>query len=258
MENALFHFQLGKFNCLAINDVDGWNCNVLFIDTGQQKVLVETGNGDASSPPGKLVERLQEAGINPDEIDVVILSHADCDHIGGVASKDGILTFQQARIVLSRQEWTFWSSKPERLLRSDQYDEDFRGWANSVTLTRLPHLDSRLTLIDGEAEIVKGIRVIPAFGHTPGMLSITVSSDQKLLRFIADMIYNSEIGSNKAWHAAVDVNPDQAEKTRDLLFEQAAKERTQLMAYHLPFPGLGYVERYGQGWRWQPMDVTKS
>jgi glyoxylase-like metal-dependent hydrolase (beta-lactamase superfamily II) len=176
MENALFPFKIGQFNCLAINDVDDWNCNVLLIDTGQQRVLIETGNGDSISPAGLLVGQLREAGISPDEIDIIILTHADCDHIGGMADKGGIQTFPQARVVMSRQEWTFWSSKPERLLPNDQYDEDFRRWANTVTETRLPHLGDKLELIESQAEIVPGIGVIPAFGHTPGMLAITVSS----------------------------------------------------------------------------------
>lgn len=256
MADAIYPFKVGQFNCLAINDMDEWNCNVLVVNAGQKRVLVESGNGDATSPQGLLVERLRTAGITPERIDLVILSHADCDHIGGVADKNGSLTFPRAQIILSRPEWNFWSSKPERLLPSDQYDEGFRQWVNSVTETRLLHLGAKLQLVEGEVEIIPGVRVLPASGHTPGMLTIAISSKNEDLFFIADMIYDVEIGANPAWHAVIDNDPAQALAARDRLFEQAARDRTLLMAYHLPFPGLGHVENAGQGWKWIPIKTN--
>jgi len=116
VENTSFPFQLGPFSCFALPNYWGdANCNCLLIQTGQHNVLIETGIGDVAAPPGLLLELLQAAGISQTEIDVVILSHADVDHIGGAADAKGTPTFPQARYVLLRDEGDYWSSKPERL-----------------------------------------------------------------------------------------------------------------------------------------------
>ena len=86
MENGIFRFKLGDFNCVVINDVVGWQTNVLLVDTGLHQVLIDTGNGDATSPHGLFLERLEATGISPADIDVVVLTHADSDHIGGAVA----------------------------------------------------------------------------------------------------------------------------------------------------------------------------
>jgi glyoxylase-like metal-dependent hydrolase (beta-lactamase superfamily II) len=256
MKNFLYRFRIDRFNCLAINDVDDWNCNVLLIDTGQQKVLVETGNGDAATPPGQLVERLRQAGITPDQINIVILTHADIDHIGGVFDQGGNRIFPEARLILSRKEWEYWSSKPERLLKNDKFpDEDFRSWGNSVPEKRWPFLKDKLELVDQEMEVVPGIRTIPAYGHTPGMMVVEVFSGDDRVFFIADMIYSAD-GEDPVWHAWVDQDPALAKKRRDQLFEIFERNRALIMGYHLPFPGLGYVEQQGTGFLWRPLEVA--
>ncbi len=131
---------------------------------------------------------------------------------------------------------------------------------------RLAQLRDKLELIDSEDEIVPGVRAIMATGHTPGMVVISVSSDNEQLLFIADVIYGADLSNdlvgdpkdigNPKWHAFIDMDPAQAVVTRDRLFEQAARERTLLMAAHTPFHGLGYVSSHGQGWRWQPSHTT--
>jgi glyoxylase-like metal-dependent hydrolase (beta-lactamase superfamily II) len=87
MENNSFHFKfrVGGFECMVIHDGDAndWDRNVLLIKTGQQNVLIDTGNGIDLTPRGFLLDRLQAVDISPADVDVVILSHADWDHIGG-------------------------------------------------------------------------------------------------------------------------------------------------------------------------------
>jgi glyoxylase-like metal-dependent hydrolase (beta-lactamase superfamily II) len=266
MGNESFSFKVGQFNCLAINDSHGGNFNCLLIDTGQHKVLIETGLGDVKSPRGWLMDQLQSAGISPSEIDVVIFSHADVDHIGGAADASGTPTFPQARYVLLREEWDFWSSKPERLPPSEFFDEEWRRLSNTVPVIRLPQLHDQLEPIAAETEIVPGIRAVATPGHTPGHMAITVSSGEERLLFIGDILYGGELNNDqsdppkelgdRAFHAVVDVNPAQALLTRDRLFAQAASEQTLLMGYHTPFPGLGYIVQHGTGWRWQAIENT--
>jgi glyoxylase-like metal-dependent hydrolase (beta-lactamase superfamily II) len=267
MGNQSFQFKIGHFHCMAINDADSEiGCNPLLIQTGQHNVLIDTGTGDAISPPGLLLERLRAAGIAPAEIDMVIVSHADADHIGGAVDEGGKVAFPKAQYMLSRAEWDFWASKPQRVQPSEVFDEAFCRWASTLPVTRLHRLREQLQLIDAETELMPGIRVIEAAGHTPGMLAITISSEQEQLLFIADVLYPEDLAHDPSDSAKAIVSPavvhswfdydlTQAVITRDRLFAQAADQQTLLMAYHLPFPGLGYIAQHRLGWQWTSLQV---
>jgi glyoxylase-like metal-dependent hydrolase (beta-lactamase superfamily II) len=267
MANEFFRFKMGRFDCLTVNDRDDWDCLALMIDTGQQRVLIDTGCGESSAPPGRLLERLQAAGLSATDVDVVIFSHADCDHIGGAVGADGQIAFPRARYLLARDEWAFRLTNPVRFRREDNtfFDEAFFQWSLETPVVRLAQLRDRLELFDDGAEIAPGVRAMAAPGHTPGMVAIAISSGQEQLLFVADMVYGADLHDSSLaglkdigttgvskWHAFIDMDPAQALATRDRVFEQAAKVQMLLMAPHAPFFGLGYVVKHGPGWRWKP------
>lgn len=266
MSDHLFRFNIGRFACLAVRDGDDWDRNVLFVDTNQHRVLIDTGFGDATSPPGLLVDRLRAAGVTSDSIDVIILSHADCDHVGGAVDKHGNLTFPNARYVLAREEWSFWTSNAPRYPAHAHtraiLGEELHHLAETVTYERLPHLRDHITLVEFDTEIVPGVRVIGAPGHTPGMLATAITSADAQFLFIADIYYGWDTNPDSSedpmligdpvWHAAVDLDPVLAVESRDRVLAWAARERIPLMASHVHFPGLGHVARSEAGWRWMP------
>jgi glyoxylase-like metal-dependent hydrolase (beta-lactamase superfamily II) len=253
MSNEICEFNIGHFKCMAIRDGDknDWDRNILLIDTGQQRALVDTGNGQNLTPKGFLLDRLRSVHISPTEIDVVILSHADWDHIGGTVDENANAIFPQARYVLARAEWDFWSSKPERLRPNTDYDDAVRQYGQQIPELRLAQLKHKLDLIEAGAEIVRGIRSIDAPGHTPGYTVIAVTSDHEQLLFIGDLLYDTQDIENPDWYSVFDFDPARVVQTRRRVFEQAAREGSLLMAYHLPFPGLGYLSQQGSGWHWQ-------
>jgi glyoxylase-like metal-dependent hydrolase (beta-lactamase superfamily II) len=258
MGNDIFSFRIGNFDCLAIRDGDDWDRNILLIKTGENRVLIDTGVGrDLYSPPALLLERLEAVGILPATIDFVVLSHADFDHIGGAIDGNGNLTFPNARYFLPQTEWNFWSTNPERLRPSEAYDEEFRRIGHAIPKTRLMQLQNKLELIDADVEIVPGIRVITAPGHTPGYTVIELSSSGTKLLYVGDLIYDPKDIENPDWYSAFDYDPKQVVVTRNSIFEYAASEGALLMATHVPFPGLGYISHYGNGWRWQEFDGRK-
>jgi glyoxylase-like metal-dependent hydrolase (beta-lactamase superfamily II) len=257
MDTGLLRFSVGHFSCLAIKDgdEDDFDRNVLLINTGQQHVLVDTGNGHDFAPNrGLLLDRLRAVGILPTDIDVVILSHADWDHIGGAVDDRGTIAFPHARYVLARAEWDFWLSNSERLQPNDAYDQAFRQLAQTLPETRLAQLRDTLELIDPDTEIVPGIRSIAAPGHTPGYTVIAVASDADQLLYIGDLLYDPSNIENPDWYSVYDFDPAQVIVTRRQVWEQAARNQTLLMAYHIPFPGLGYVAQDGSSWRWRAFE----
>jgi hypothetical protein len=139
--SGIYRFKLGAFNLISMSDgklnipaavfasnatpeqlkvalQEGFqresltaDCNILLVDTGQNKVLIDTGSGSLNGATvGKLLENLQQAQIQPSEITAVILTHAHGDHIGGLKGTNG-LTFPNARYFISKPEWNFWTAQ---------------------------------------------------------------------------------------------------------------------------------------------------
>lgn len=249
MDNGIFWFKVGSFSCAAIRDLDDWEVNVLLVDTGQHRVLIDAGCGNTVSPAGRLAERLQAAVVPPDTINTVILTHADFDHIGGVIDKQDALAFPSARLILSRQEWNFWASKPERLRPGVAVDEGLRGLMG-VSYLRLGQLRDRLELVDSGIEIVPGIQIIAAPGHTPGYSIVVVASAERKLMYIGDLIRDAKDIENDSWYSVFDYDPEVVVKTQQGLLAQASREQMLVMASHMPFPGLGHVAQRAPGWYW--------
>ena len=223
----------------------------LFIDTGKQKVLVDTGAGNLAPTTGKLMANLHEAGVNVDEIDTVVLTHGHVDHIGGILTSEGKLVFRNAQYMMWKSEWEFWTSKPDlsSLKVSDHLIQILLECANRS----LPLIQRRLTLIEAEMEIYPGIRAIPAPGHTLGHMALSISSGDERLMHLVDTVLHPIHLEHPEWWAAVDYIPEQTISTRYTMLERAANEKLLVLAYHFPFPCLGHIVKKGNAWNWQPI-----
>lgn len=142
------------------------------INTGKHRVLVDTGAGGLCPNTGKLLQNLQAEGIEPRDIDTVILTHGHPDHIGGNTVSEGKPAFPDARFVMCKGEWDFWISHPEDL----KVDEHVKELLLTVASKNLPPIQSQLDLVDHETEIVPGIHTLAASGHTPGHMALAISS----------------------------------------------------------------------------------
>lgn len=217
----------------------------LMVNTGRHKVLVDTGADGLTPNTGRLLRNLHAVGIEAGDIDTVVLTHGHDDHVGGNTDAKGKSSFPTARYVMWKEEWTFWTSEqPERLYGN----EDF-----TFARKNLLPIQDQIDLLDHEVEIVLGIRAMPAPGHTPGHMAVSVSSGGKQLLCISDAFLHPIHVEHPEWHAAHEVAHEQITKTRDFLLNKAATEEALMLAFHFPFPGLGHVVRRRTRWQWQPI-----
>lgn len=283
-----YHFMLGSFECIVVDDGSfayphpaqlffanapedrlslvlqehdlpvPWKEYVspytaLFVNTGTNRVLVDTGGGGFAPSNGKLLKSLNVAGIELSDIDIVILTHAHPDHIGSAVDDKGRPAFPNARYVMWKDEWDFWTKDPD--LSSLRIDEHIKQLILQISRHKLPPLKTTITLMDQEAELLPGIHVISAPGHTPGHIAVLISSGPEMLLCIADSALHQVHFDQLDWHAAVDISPKQAVASRRKLLEIASAENALIYAAHFPYPGLGHVSQKGHSWRWKPLRV---
>jgi glyoxylase-like metal-dependent hydrolase (beta-lactamase superfamily II) len=285
MSAASYRFKVGTIDCIAVSDgtftypssafianepVDRFDQELekhnlpphevlspytcLFINTGAHRLLVDTGAGFAPTN-GKLLDNLAAEGIRPQDIETVILTHGHADHIGGNADHTGHVTFPNARYVMWQSEWEFWTQEQPDL-RAMPVDDQIKHLLVASAHAELPPIQGHLDLIDRETEIVPGIHAIPAPGHTPGHMAISISSGQDQVLHIADTVLHPILMEHPDWYPVFDLLAEQADTTKRQILDRAATDRALVLAFHFPFPSLGHVIQHGKGWQWQPIEET--
>lgn len=223
--------------------------NCLVIRAGDEWAVVDTGIGPVDSSLGRLLPRLREAEIPPEEIATVVLTHGHPDHIGGLTDAGGSLNFPNARFIMWRDEWEFWTS--------DQRLAELPELMVRFARKNLPPIAERVELLEREAEILPGVRAFPTPGHTPGHMSLSLASEGEGLLVVGDAILHPLHIRRLEWHAAFDMDPEAARRTRRRLLERAVSEATDLHCFHFhPSPGIGTVEPDADRWRWSPAALS--
>jgi glyoxylase-like metal-dependent hydrolase (beta-lactamase superfamily II) len=205
---------------------------------GNRVVVVDTGIGGGALPElgiGSFPERLRAAGVAPEDVDTVVFTHLHFDHVGW--SK----LFTNARFHAHAIDWAYWvtDATPE----TGPGREDFGA---IPAPERVAPLAGRVTLHDGErTEIVPGLTLRHAPGHTPGHCIVEVGDEIVLL---ADAAHNPAQLLTGGWTSVTDVDPELAARTREsLAAELAGGGKLIAMTHH---PRLGRLER--GGWAYAP------
>ena len=217
------------------------------VNTGDQVILFDAGNGTGRGPTtGKLVERLATAGITPDQVDVVVLTHFHFDHIGGLMA-DGRAVFPNARYVTAAAEYDFWTNP-------DLASSEALGDGHRMVLSHVVPLAEKTTFIGDGEDVVSGITAIANYGHTPGHTAYHIESEGQRLVITADAANHFVLSLQRPdWHFRFDMDAEAAARARMDLFGMIAADQVPFIGYHMPFPSIGYVQTQGKGFRYSPL-----
>jgi len=196
------------------------------VKTASDVVLFDTGLNQAG-----IVAPLAQAGVAPDDVTVVVLTHMHGDHIGGLTGDDGMPMFPNARYVTGQAEYDAWA-----------------GMSNEGFDAKVKPLAEKMTFIGDGGSVVSGITGMAAFGHTPGHMVYMIESAGKQLVVTADTA-NHYVWSlaYPEWEVKFDMDKAKAAAARKQVFGMLAADKIPFIGYHMPFPGLGYVAPRGEG-----------
>lgn len=227
---------------------------VTFLETPRGVVAFDAGTGAGQLPAGTglLPQNLAAAGIRPEDVTLICVSHFHGDHITGLTTADNRPFYPNAEVAVPAAEWAWWSEE-SNAARSPQFQRG--NFAN--TARRFGPLRARMRMFEDGQEIAPGIRAIATPGHTPGHTAFHVSSGNQQLFVTGDAAGRPELFlRNPGWHSVFDFDPVMAEQSRRRLFGRIAAERARMAAYHFNFPGTGFIAQEGDGFRFVAADWT--
>jgi glyoxylase-like metal-dependent hydrolase (beta-lactamase superfamily II) len=235
----------------AFRDGLFFSVNAFVVHSRGRVALIDTGCGGYLGPNvGHLIANLNLAGVSPEEIEVVLLTHMHPDHSAGLADREtGRRCYPNAQLVVHENEPKHWFDDAKMSGVSDLYKTMHFQWAREQTK---PYLDRMRTIKYGD-EVFPGVTAIDAHGHTPGHTAYLIASGGERLLIWGDTVHIPEVQFARPEITMVpDTDPDTAVVARRRLFDTVARERMLVSGMHLHFPGFGHVAREGDGFRFHP------
>lgn len=202
------------------------------VNTGTEVILFDTGLDPAGITAG-----LASAGYAPGDITHVVLSHLHPDHVGGLIDEAGKVTFEKAAYLTGQTEFDFWV-----------------GAANEAFEAKVRPIAERFAFIGEGHKVASGVTALAAHGHTPGHMVFMLEGGGSQILLMADTTNHYVYSlAYPDWEFLYDADKAAAAATRRKYLGMAATDRVPVLGYHMPFPGLGYIEARGEGFHYVPV-----
>lgn len=229
------------------------------IDTGDRRILFDTGAGNDKDRPGipifgnletDFLARLERAGYQPEDMDLVVCSHLHIDHVGwNTRMVDGRWepTFRNAQYVMPEADRDYWDPRGTGARPSEQ-----GAFVNSGVFedSVQPIIDlDRVTWADDGHEIAPGMTLRSRPGHTPGQMSLELDSDGHSALFVGDIVHHPMQIHRPDWNSRFCEDPDQARVSRRTVLDHAADCGALLIPAHFGGEHVVRVEREGTDFR---------
>ena len=223
------------------------NLGVFVMRSGGKTLVADTGFGPhgqmlGADTPADLMNDFERKGIGTDEVDTVFLTHLHGDHVGWNTRPEDLSrpTFEKARYRVHRADWEHFTS--EEVL------SDFRG--DAVKRSAIPLEDAGvLDLMEGETELAPGVTAIHTPGHTPGHMSLLISSGRERALLIGDVLGSPMHATDTELTYWPDTDKEEGIRTRHRLLDMAEEGGMIVLGSHLSPPGWGTMVRW-QGRRY--------
>ena len=228
--------------------------NAYLVDTGSRLMLVDTGAGDLfDSTVGYLNAALFAAGVRPEQISDVLLTHIHADHSGGLINGKA-RAFPNATLHVAKRETDFWLN-PANFVGASQANQRRAGEAHQKVD---PYIEAgRLQTFEGDAELFPGLRALAAPGHTPGHTIYVLESQGQKLMFCGDIMHAAPVQfPDPDVTIAFDIDPKMAATTRKKFLREAAAQGYWVALDHVSFPGIGHVRAEKTGFSWAPLNYS--